>query len=156
MDDNKTVDQVKTFTQEELDQVVKERVARERAKYSDYDDLKTKAGKFDEIEEANKSELEKLTETNQKLQSQIDNFNKANTLREAQDKVAAETGLPLSVVKTLSGKNVDELTQSAKTILDFNKNQGSSYPRVKNSSSSKSRPVSKENEFLDWLNSNLK
>jgi len=36
--------QEQTFTQADLDKVVKERVARERAKFADYDDLKTRAG----------------------------------------------------------------------------------------------------------------
>lgn len=35
--------QEQTFTQADLDKVVKERVARERAKYADYDDLKAQA-----------------------------------------------------------------------------------------------------------------
>ncbi|WP_442575874.1 hypothetical protein ACSBPH_01605 [Microbacterium sp. F51-2R] len=35
--------QEKTFTQAELDQIVKDRVAREKAKYADYEDLKAKA-----------------------------------------------------------------------------------------------------------------
>ena len=33
-----------TFTQADVDRIVKERVQRERAKYADYDELKTKAG----------------------------------------------------------------------------------------------------------------
>lgn len=46
--DNNTVDQdQKTFTQEELDKIVTNRVAREREKYSDYQDLQEKAKKFD-------------------------------------------------------------------------------------------------------------
>ncbi len=38
-----TADTGKTFTQTDLDRIVAERVARERAKYSDYGDLKKKA-----------------------------------------------------------------------------------------------------------------
>jgi len=51
----------KTFTQADLDRVVEQRLARERSKYGDYDDLKTKASKLDEIEQANASDLEKAT-----------------------------------------------------------------------------------------------
>lgn len=50
----------KTFTQSDLDRIVKERIERERGKYADYDDLKAKAGKLSEIENANKTEAEKL------------------------------------------------------------------------------------------------
>lgn len=49
----------KTFTQTELDRIVQDRLARERGKFADYDELKAKAGKLDELEAANASELEK-------------------------------------------------------------------------------------------------
>lgn len=40
-----------TFTQADVDRIVKERVQRERAKYADYDDLKAKAGEKATLEE---------------------------------------------------------------------------------------------------------
>jgi hypothetical protein len=52
----------KTFTQAELEKIVGERLARERAKYGDYDDLKAKAAKFDSLEQKNKSDLERERE----------------------------------------------------------------------------------------------
>jgi hypothetical protein len=50
------------FTQADIDRAVKERLERERKKYADYDDLKTKAHKLDEIDAASKSEADKLAE----------------------------------------------------------------------------------------------
>lgn len=47
-------------SQEELDRRVGDRLARERAKFADYDDLKAKAAKFDEVDQASKTELQKL------------------------------------------------------------------------------------------------
>jgi hypothetical protein len=53
----------RTFTQADVDKIVQERLARAKTSAPpDYDDLKAKAAKFDEIEAANKSELEKLQE----------------------------------------------------------------------------------------------
>jgi len=49
-------------SQADLDRIIGERVARERGKYADYDDLKAKATKFDEVTEANKTELQKERE----------------------------------------------------------------------------------------------
>lgn len=46
-------------SQDDLNRVVGERVARERAKFSDYDELKAAADRLAEIEEANKSEDQK-------------------------------------------------------------------------------------------------
>lgn len=47
-------------SQEDLDRKLGERLARERSKYADYDDLKAKAAKFDEADAASKTELQKL------------------------------------------------------------------------------------------------
>lgn len=49
----------KTFTQEQLEAIITERLARERSKYADYDALKNKA---QEIEDAKKSEIERAQE----------------------------------------------------------------------------------------------
>ena len=46
----------KTFTQTDVDKIVGDRLQRERSKYSDYEALKEKAGKYDEIVESGKTE----------------------------------------------------------------------------------------------------
>lgn len=40
-----------TFTQADVDKIIRERVQRERAKYADYDDLKAKAGQSKTLED---------------------------------------------------------------------------------------------------------
>lgn len=62
----------KSFTQEQVDQIVERRLAKERGKYKDYDELKSKAMRLDEMENAGKSELDKLKESNAALRKQID------------------------------------------------------------------------------------
>ena len=49
----------KTFTQSELDRVVSERLARERAKFGDYETLKAAKTELDQIKADNASELDK-------------------------------------------------------------------------------------------------
>lgn len=55
-----------TFTpitsQEEFDKALKPRLERERSKYADYKDLQAKASKYDELEQASKSDLEKAND----------------------------------------------------------------------------------------------
>jgi len=46
-------------SQDELDRIVGRRLNKERAKFADYDQLREKAKKYDELDEQNKSELEK-------------------------------------------------------------------------------------------------
>lgn len=62
----------RSFTQEELNSIVSDRLRRESAKYSDYEELKQKAQKLDEIEESSKSELQKATEKANELQTELD------------------------------------------------------------------------------------
>lgn len=50
----------KTFTQGELDAIVQHRIARERSKTADYDELKAKAAELDKLQAEKLSETEKL------------------------------------------------------------------------------------------------
>lgn len=62
----------KLFTQAELDAHIADRLKREREKYADYDALKTRAAKLQEIEDAQKSAEEKLQEQLTALQQQTE------------------------------------------------------------------------------------
>lgn len=116
----------RTFTQAELDSIVKDRLARERGKYADYEELKAKATKFDEAEEANKSELQKATEKAQALEAELNGMKQAESIREIREKVAKETGVPANM---LTFSTEEECKQQAESILSFAKPQG--YPQVK-------------------------
>jgi len=67
-DQDKTGNRV--FSQDELNAIINDRLARERNKYADYDQLKTAAQKLKEIEDSQKSESEKLQESLAELQRQ--------------------------------------------------------------------------------------
>lgn len=54
-----TGNESKTFTQEEVNNIVGEHFAKEKSKYADYDGIKVKADKYDQQVEANMSELDK-------------------------------------------------------------------------------------------------
>lgn len=61
-------------SQEDLDRIVEQRLARERAKFADYEDLKSKAAKFDEADQASKTELQRLQDAVAERDSQIVNL----------------------------------------------------------------------------------
>lgn len=58
-------------TQDDLNKIISERVKREQSKFADYEDLKAKASKFDELEEANKSEIEKANDRVAKAEAEV-------------------------------------------------------------------------------------
>lgn len=116
----------RTFTQAELDQIVQDRLLRERNKYADYDAMKEKAAKLDEIEEASKSELQKAQERAEKLQAELSAMKHANEIRTIRDKVAQATGVPVGL---LSGETEDACTEQANAILSFK--SAAPYPTVR-------------------------
>jgi len=59
-------------SQEDLDRIIDRRLIAERRRYADYDQLKQRASKLDEIEESQKSETEKLRGATQKAQQERD------------------------------------------------------------------------------------
>lgn len=58
-DGQQSEDGGRVFTQEDIDRIVSDRLQRERAKYADYDDLKSAADRLAEIEAEQLSELER-------------------------------------------------------------------------------------------------
>lgn len=110
----------KTFTQAELDAIVKDRLKRDREKYADYDALKEKAAKFDEIEAANKTELEKATEQVKTLQAEIDSMKKANELSEMRKKIATENNVPINLLTGTTEEECNAQVTAIKEMLTAN------------------------------------
>jgi hypothetical protein len=61
----------KTFTQAELERQLGERLARERAKYADYEELKAAKTKLEELEAGQLSERDKLQKQIEKLEKKV-------------------------------------------------------------------------------------
>ena len=142
-------DQNRTFTQAELDQVVQERLGRERAKYADYETLKEKAAKYDQAEEASKTELQKAQEKANDYKAQLDAMKKAQGIQAIREKVAAETKVPANL---LSGETEEDCKAQAKAIIDFAKPNG--YPGVKDAGEAGSGGGGDGNaaqQFAEWM-----
>lgn len=105
----------RTFTQEEVNSIVADRLNRERAKYADYDDLKAKASQYDTTK------------------AQLDALNSANARRDMIARVAAATGCPAEL---LTGDTEEACTAQAQAITAFAKTQQpAGYPSVKDGGS---------------------
>lgn len=99
-------------TQDELNEIVEKRLARERAKYSDYKDLKAKAEQFDAVEEGKKSELEKIAAKASKAEERALKAEQALLKSE----VAREKGVPVAL---LHGSTKEELEAAADELIAF-------------------------------------
>lgn len=114
-------------TQEQFDSAIRERLAREREKFSDYDELKAKAAKFDEAEEARKSDLERANERIAELEAAARGREEADRLSALRSKVAEATGVPAELI---TGADEDSMTESAKAIATFAKSSVPPAPNV--------------------------
>ena len=143
-----TTETEKTFTQDDVNAIVGERLAREREKFADYELLKEKASKFDEAEEASKSELQKATERAEKLESELKTMKKAEELRAIREKVSGETGVPASL---LTAETEEGCTEQAKGILAFKGE--ATYPTLPDGGEVQGAPKgTTKQQFAEWAN----
>jgi hypothetical protein len=106
----------RTFSQADIDRAVKERLAKERSKLGDLNELRRKAGEFDRLAEANKTEMEKLSD---KAAAETERAAAAE-LRALRLEVAHEKGLNSKQAKRLVGVTREELESDADDLLtDF-------------------------------------
>ena len=146
--ENEVLAEEKRFTQAELDKVVADRLARERQKYEGYSELKEKAAKFDELEAASKTELQKATERAEKLEKELNTLKKAEEVRTIRAKVAREENIPENL---LTGDTEEACIEQAKAINAYaNPN---AYPVLKDGGEVQNVVKgSTQQQFADWMN----
>lgn len=109
-------------TQEELDNIVKERIRREREKFADYDDLKKRVSELETENSALKSTVEddkqaragldaQITE----LQGQVSNYETASL----RTRIALQNGLPYDLADRLQGADEEALRADAERLAGF-------------------------------------
>lgn len=99
-------------TQEELDRIIETRLARERSKYGDYDDLKRKASEYDRLQREQMTEVERL-------RAELEEERRQRTEVERESlrvRIAAEKGVPAHL---LTGDTEEALYASADALLEF-------------------------------------
>lgn len=123
-------DEFKPITsQEEFEARLKDRLARERAKFADYKDLKAKAARLDEIEEANKTETQRLADRLTEAERAAETA-RSEALR---FKVASKFGVSDEDVDLfLTGTDEETLTKQAQRLSERTqdrKRNGNVVPR---------------------------
>ena len=141
------VPEQQTFTQDDVNRIIAKRVA----KYSDYEELKQKAAKFDEQVEAGKSDLQKATEKANSLQAELDALKQAESMRKMREEVADAKGIP---AKLLTGTTAEECEAQAAELLAWAQKASSGYPKVPDGGDPITSKPARE-QFADWLNSQV-
>lgn len=109
-------------TQEELDNIVKERIRREREKFSDYDELKKRVSELESENSALKSTVEDDKQTRAgldaqitELQGQVSNYETASL----RTRIALQNGLPYDLADRLQGADEEALKADAERLAGF-------------------------------------
>lgn len=103
-----------TFSQEDVNRIVQERLQREREKYSDYDELKAAAERAQELE------AEKTT-----LAERVAEFEAKEEQQKLVNSVAEATGIPAAALK---GDTKEELEAHAEVLKSLMKTTGPVIP----------------------------
>jgi predicted Abi (CAAX) family protease len=113
-------EQPRTFTQEQVDKIVQERLARAKATPpADYEDLKAKAARLDEIEEAQKSDLDKAKDATAKAQAEAADWKAKFEAAQAQQERAQQVAQMASQYKVdagLLGRMSGDVEENAKYL----------------------------------------
>lgn len=104
------VEPAKTFTQAELDEILTKRIERERKKFADYDEIKTKASEYEAQIEAQRlselSEVEKAQEQARKFEEQLTSL---TAQLEAERTKAQQQAIKNEFIKVASGANIIDI-----------------------------------------------
>ena len=123
-------------TQDELNHIIEGRLARERAKFADYDAVVAKAAEFDKAQEEGKTELQKALDVAAASKTET------TTDRERANRaeVALVKGLTPTQAKRLVGSTREELEADADELLKDLKADASRGPRAPHQKTSQSDP----------------
>lgn len=111
-------------TQEELDNIIKERLRREREKFGDYDALKARVSELESENGGLKSALESSQQGKSadaqkiaELESQVAGFETANM----RTRIAVQYGLPFELAERLQGADEESIKADAERFAGFMK-----------------------------------
>lgn len=109
-------------TQEEFDAAIKERLSREKAKYSDYDQLKSRVTELETENVGLKSTIEANNQSKadadkqlEKMKSQIAGYETASL----RTRIALQHGLPYDLADRLQGADEEALRADAERLAGF-------------------------------------
>jgi hypothetical protein len=135
-------------SQEDLDRILTQRLARERGKFADYEDLKAKAAKLADLENASKSEAERTAERIASLEKAAAEAS-AKALRA---EVANAKGVPAAL---LTGSTLEELEAAADALIAFRGTPNTPKPDPSQGAKGKQGAGSAAEQFARFFEDNL-
>ena len=137
---NEDAAESKMFTQEQVNKIVQERIARVKSETpADYAELKEKAAKYDEAQEAAKSELQRATEKVDSLEKELEQLKGSVARSKEVAAKASEYGVSADVLGRMAG-DVDTNAQLLAQALKAQKR----YPNVDDKGEHAPQPLTRD------------
>lgn len=111
-------------TQEELDRIISERLARQKEKYADYDQVKERVSELEKENDVLKSAAESSKTSISGFEKQISDLQgqlKGYESKEIRLRVAVANGLPIELADRLTGDDEDAIKADAERLASFMK-----------------------------------
>lgn len=125
----------KTFTQAEVDKLVKDRLERDRKKYVDYEDLKAAKAELDKIKTENMTEAEKLKaelEAVKTAKAEAEAKVKASERKSTVTSLLLKAGISINLADRIKGDTEEEIQADIDSLKEIVKTTtsgaGGSFP----------------------------
>lgn len=115
-------------SQEAFDKIIQDRLARERAKYADYEDLKKAGEELAKIKDSQKTDSERVNDRLAEYEKNVNALTQTVAERDAtikelqtsvlRSQVAAEKGVPAILADRLRGDTAEALAEDAERLLE--------------------------------------
>jgi len=100
--------EVKTFTQEQVNALIAQEKRKLGEKFADYDDLRAKAAKLDQLEQESKTELQKALDKAAALETELTAYKTKEQVAAWASEIVKGSDIPASVLR---GSTKEELEQ---------------------------------------------
>lgn len=125
--ENQPAGDSQTFTQDQVNVLVGNARKKERAKYENYEKYKADSEKLAEIEEANKTDLEKALSRAEQAEKELTALKQTQQIAEWKAEVSKETGVP---AEALHGESREALEACAETLQKYFTPQDNTRPYI--------------------------
>lgn len=117
-------------SQEDLNRIIADRLARERAKFADYDDLKAKADQLQALEDAQKTEAQKAADALSAAQAELAAYKQREQVAKWADEIVKGTHIPASALRGASEEELRTHFEELKALIPEPSGRQLPNPRV--------------------------
>lgn len=117
-------------TQEDLNRIIADRLARERAKFADYNDLKAKADQLQVLEDAQKTEAQKAADALAAAQAELTAYKQREQVANWADEIVKGSHIPASALRGTTEEELRGHFEQLKSLIPEPDGRQKPHPRV--------------------------